>query len=81
MILQIVTTAVDEDEGSAQTYEVELAEGELAQIKALSQPGAWDDVTVTFRGEVYEYPQDVHDILGVIGREITPDHTISVYEY
>lgn len=79
MILQILTTAVDVS-SSSKTYEVEFADGEFGQIKSISQPGAFA-IPVTFRGVVYEYPQDIHDILRDVGREVKPDYTISVYEY
>jgi len=79
MILQIVTTYVDDDQGDCDTYDVELQEGELGILELVAQHGIDEDVV--FRGKTYNCGNDVHDILRDIGKRVNPDHTISVYRY
>ena len=85
MLLQIVTTYVDEDHADVNTYEVDLTDKELAQIEKMADPGwcvdgGWVN-PVTFREKSYQSISGVGDILADIGKPIKPDSTINVYVY
>jgi phage-related protein len=80
MILQISKTYVDEDGADVDIYEVELTDEELTRVRELADGSNWEE-PVKFRGRIYEYPQDVLDILDVVGTKIVPDEVVEVYVY